>query len=75
MNVPLMIGLATVFVFAIGFLIGNGLNGRTQIALDKSQAEVRRDLNDRLRQLSITTQLARVPAEDTRNAHYWERAI
>jgi hypothetical protein len=56
-NIPFMIGLGVVFVFAIGVLIGQGLNGRAQIAHDKRHAKARRELDDRVRALAITGQV------------------
>jgi hypothetical protein len=53
MNITLMFGLACVVIFAVGMLIGQGLNGRAQIDRDKWRAGALRDLNDRKRDLEL----------------------
>jgi hypothetical protein len=53
-----MFGFACIFIFAVGVLIGQGLNGRAQIARDKSQAGAQRDLNERRRAIEIASRLA-----------------
>ena len=67
MTVLILIVLAAAVIFAFGILIGQGLNGRTQIALDKSLAAARHELNDRLHALAVAAQLARDHAEEARN--------
>jgi hypothetical protein len=60
MTILILIVLAAALIFAFGILIGQGLNGRTQIELDKSLAAARHELNDRLRALAVAAQWAAI---------------
>lgn len=57
MNLPLMLVLLSAFVFAVGILLGQGLNGRSQIERDKRRAAAQRDLNERRRVLRMVSEL------------------
>jgi len=68
MNISIMIGLMITVIFAVGVLIGQGLNGRTQVAYDQRQARVQREINGRRRILASATRLVSRP--DGRNSPF-----